>query len=256
MNPALSGTPGLGNVLTSSTGTWVANSVRAVYAAGDQMTEYPALQAATFNTIVTDGTDTAFLTTLAENGMQAWATPGIFSDGAFEFDDADAVTISRAAIATGAVQALYIADEPPSSAASLIKARANLLTAAFPDVPVVFAYYDAGTVGDFYTPGLQVALDIYPSKFSFDYSLITTLADAAGTAGFEYYIVLGAFTDNDLYPLPTPTQLQAMYETAAATDMIGWAVYAWGDTTGSTPFDDQLQNLPGLLDVIEAWPSV
>lgn len=251
--PVITGTPGVGDTLTSSTGVWAGDGVRAVYDAGDHTADYPALKAATFNAIVTDGTDTEFLATLAADGMKAWATPGIFTDGAFTLTDDEAVAVATAAVATGGVAALYIADEPPSTASSLIKARANLLTAALPGVPVVFAYYDADTVGDFYTPGLQVALDIYPASHGWDYTLITALADAAGEAGFEYYIVLGAFSDPPDFPLPTPTQLQDMYETAAATAMIGWAVYAWGNTGGSV--DDELQNQDGLLEKIAAWPS-
>lgn len=216
-------------------------------------TDWPSIQAQGFNTYICGADETSTLTELKAAGCHAWVTCGYWTGSGFSTTDPQAVSMARAAIATGAVVGFYVADEPSYSTqnVALVKTRSQLLKNACPGVETLIAYYDAASLPNWKGAVDAFALDIYPSRFNWNYSLITQLAAAADRAALKYYGVVGAFTDDSgSYPLPNPQQLQAMINTWNATKQSGRAVYAWGATTKTV--SNQLQNQPGLLTVLKA----
>lgn len=161
------------------------------------------------------------------NGKAVYA-PGHWDDGKGEFmlSDADAVADAKGAVATGGVGYFYVADEPSSQYAAKIKARSDLLKAQVPGYPTVVAYFDVNTLALFVGAADIFALDVYPSRFGFDPSLIPALAAKADSLGMRYWGVLGAFTDTN-YPWPSASQLQAMLDQWKATRQEGWLAYLW-----------------------------
>ena len=133
-----------------------------------------------------------------------------------------------------------------------IKARSTLLKNAYPNIPTIIAYYDAGSVGSWKGVVDAFALDIYPGKFSWNMALITQLAAAADSAGLSYYGVISV--GDNVVPMPTVSQLQQMDSLWAATNQKGYMIYAWGGSDGA-PTQNQLQNQPALLAVLQAYNS-
>ncbi len=202
-----------------------------------------------FTTIIGGADDPAALAALRASGGKMWAKAGYFDNGTgqFSMSDAQALALAQniAANWSDVVTGWYVADEPTNSAANRakIQARAQLLKSAYP-VETLIAYYDAGSVGQWKGVVDAFALDIYPSRFNWNFSLITQLAAAADAAGLRYYGISGCDGAPN-YPMPTPSLLQQSIDTWDATKQVGWGVYAW-DAPG------QLQNSPALLAVLKA----
>ena len=223
----------------------------------DALSERPLLQAASFKTVFGACQWTTWLAALVANGMQAWATDGNWIDGnpgSFNTSNAQAVIDAQAAAAVGGVQYFFIADEPTPSAANatLVGDRAAAIKAAT-GIPTMISYFDINTISTFAGTVDVMALDIYPMQFGVvDMTLITNTAAAADAAGVSYYGVPWAFTDGTShYPrLPTVSELQTEFDTWRATKQLGWAIYAWGATSGVPA--NNLENHPDLLSVIAA----
>ena len=233
--------------------------LKGIYPGAPVSPVWPTIQAQTgCNTGIVGADDTSALTALRTNGAKAWAKAGYWDDatGQFSMTDAQALALAQTVAKQWAdvVVGWYVADEPSNSAANraTVQKRSNLLKSGYP-VETLIAYYDAGSVGQWKGVVDAFALDIYPSRFNWNYALITQLAAAADAAGLKYYGVVGAFTAPN-YPLPNAQELQAMVDTWAATKQSGVVFYAWGDA-GGTP---QLENCngqngtPNLLAVIKA----
>lgn len=206
-------------------------TVKGMYDAnsGRQAADWPTIAALGFNLLITAADDTAGLAAVKKTGGKAWVSCGSWTGSGFSTTDAQAVAMAKTAVATGIVAGFYVADEPLYSAqnVALIKARSNLLKQACPGIETLIAYFDAASLPDWKGAVDAFALDIYPSRFGWDYALITKLAAAAAAAGLKYYGVTGAFSAPPTYPLPTDVQLKAMLDTWAKTKQSGHVVYVW-----------------------------
>lgn len=228
---------------------WDNNSGNAI------QSEWPTLAAAGFNTFFGAAEWTTWLSQITAAGYGSWATLGHYVGPGFSYSDAQAVAVAQAAIATGGVRSLFIADEPPASAVTAIKNRYLALKTALPTTEVIISYYDAATVGQFAGCIDAIAADIYPGRFGWDETLVAQLAAACVAAGIPFYGTFEAFTDGTSnYPLPNPTQLQGNIDAWMATTQKGWACYAWGATSGNPA--NNLENHPELLSLVTATPSV
>lgn len=217
--------------------------------------DWPNIAAQDINMLILPSEWISNLQTLKAAGDSAWVTAGYWdnSNNSFSLSQAQAVSDVSAACAVGVVKGIYVADEPSTdgSGISAIKARATALKAACPSAQTILSYYDAPSVSSWKGVTDAIALDVYPSRFSFNNNLITQLAATADAAGIQYYGVVGAFTDGTSnYPLPSAAQLTSMFNAWEATNELGWAVYSWGATGGSS--STQLQNQPSLLSVIKS----
>ena len=155
-------------------------------------TDWPSIKAQGINTLVVPSEWISNLQTIAADGDKAWVTAGHWSDSteSFSLSQSQAVSDVTAACATGAVEGIYVADEPDESLSSTpaadiaaIKARAAALKAACPSGQTIMSYYNAPTLAQWAGVTDAVALDLYPSRFGFNDSLITELAGAADAAG-------------------------------------------------------------------------
>lgn len=234
-------------------------AIKGMYSFSNAGQVWPAIQSSTgCNLIVAGADDLASLTVVKASGGKVWATVGRWDDaaGAFSMNDAQALAVARAAVASYAdtIVGWYVADEPSLahvSAPRLIAARSALLKSVLP-VESVIAMWDDSAFAAFKGSADAFALDGYPSRDgAWDMGLIGRHAAAAESLGIRYYGVVGAFTDGTAtYPLPSPTQLQQMIAAWKATREAGLVYYAWGATGAASA--QQLQNLPGLLAVIRA----
>lgn len=231
------------------------SKVRAIYAAGNQASEWEAIRAQGFNTLVT-GYDTPLLKQIAADGCKAWVSVGYWDDskGAFSLTDDQAVAAAKPAWATGAVSSWYVADEPSKNPAA-IKARSALLRAACPGSTTIMTTWDPGVVAQFAHVTDYVALDGYPNRGGFSPSVIPAQAAAADKAGWPYFGVIGAFGSSAkgaTYVLPTVAQLQSMIDQWNATKQIGYAAYCWGAEVSVSNPADYIENHPELLAVLKA----
>lgn len=206
-------------------------TVKGIYDAnsGKQASDWPTIAGLGFNLLITAADDTAGLAAVKKTGGKAWVSCGTWTGSGFTTTDTQAVAMAKQAVATGIVAGFYVADEPANSSQNiaLIKARSNLLKQACPGIETLIAYFDAASLPDWKGAVDAFALDIYPSRFGWDYSLITKLAADADAAGLKYYGVTGAFGAPPTYPLPSPTELKAMLDTWARTNQSGYVIYVW-----------------------------
>ena len=188
----------------------------------------PTLKAASYNTVYIAADWTATVAGLKQGGMNAWATLGQFSNGAFTASQAQAISWAQTLYASLPDAYCYLADEPPvgdTGSAQLILQRAAAIKAAVPSAKCMIAYYDAGTVGIY--KGLDlIAADIYPNKFGFEWSLVTQLGDACTAAQLSFTSVIAIASDTT--PIPSVAQVDTWNETAQAAGSEGFAVYSWG----------------------------
>lgn len=207
--------------------------VKGVYVGGTVASVWPTIQRTTgCNVVVAGADDTAGLAALRASGGKMWGKAGYWQDsanGSFSMSDAQALALAQEVMSawSDVVVGWYVADEPTNNAANraTIKARKQLLQSAYP-VQAVVGYYDAGTVAQWYGVVDALALDIYPSKFNWDMTLITKLAAAADAAGIRYYGVPGAFAASG-HLTPSKAQLSQMIATWKATKASGLVYYAW-----------------------------
>lgn len=186
-----------------------------------QGTGWAEAQALGFNTLFA-GYDLALLNQVkASGGKVVVNLSGEIAAGTGGFMPA-----ARACAATGAVAAFAIWDEPDPSMFATLKAATTAVHSdpATKGIPTYITYYDAASIGQTVGCADLYGLDIYPSKFGWQYSLITELAAAADKAGLHYIVVLGAFTAPG-YPLPTAAQYVAMTVRAMATKQVGQGTY-------------------------------
>lgn len=215
-------------------------------------TDWSKMQALGLNTLFADASDLTTLKMLASQGDKAWAQPGFWNGSGFTLSDAQAVAVAKAAWATGAIDKFYLSDEP-SSGASLIKARSDLIKQACPGAQTIMSTWDPTIVSSFAHVTDFVALDGYPNRQNFDMSVITKQAAAADRVAWPYFGIVGAFGSSApgaTYVLPTATQLKQMFDTWKATNMLGLGIYAWGPEVSVSNSKDYLENHQELLDVI------
>lgn len=229
--------------------------VRAMYdqSSGQLANDWPAIQAQNFNTLICSADDAAALAAVRASGGKTWVNVGHWTGSGFDTTDSQALASAANAVATGTVIGFYVADEPAYSSGnvSTVHARSQLLKNAYPDIETIIAYYDAASIHFWQGAVDAFALDIYPSRFSFNGALITQLAAAADAAGLRYYGIVGAFTDGTAtYPMPTAAQLQTMCNLWSATNQSGQGCYAWGATAA-----DHLESHSDLLAVLKTWNS-
>lgn len=242
----------------------VLKGVKAIYNFNQPYTkDWEQIRALGINTLYCDASDLTTLKLLASEGCKGWIQPGYWTGSGFSRSDAEVAAECKAAFATGAVEAVYVADEPKTRP-DLIKARSDLIKNACPGIKTMMTTWDPSIIKSFAHVTDYVGLDGYPNQRSLikngvlDMSIITDKAKAADAVGWPYIGIIGAFGSSvgGLYKLPTAAELQAMWSAWDSTNQIGYAWYAWGPEVSVSNSSDYLENHPELLAVIQHCNSL